>query len=71
PETHIKIMNKLIEEGISPCYSEIVRVALDRMIKRDLKILNKYNEKVMNETDEKKRKVKMIQKRMDDFVEFI
>ena len=67
PESHINILDKLIEVKKIPCRSEGVRVALDRLIAKDLKILQKYKEKIIEVNTEINNRNEIKQKKIDDF----
>ncbi|MHA1269389.1 MAG: hypothetical protein ACTSPY_06330 [Candidatus Helarchaeota archaeon] len=67
PESHCKIMDILIENKLVPCYSEIVRVALDRLIAKDLEILKTFNKKIDNDKKIIEIKEEYKQKRIDEY----
>ncbi|MBD3229627.1 MAG: hypothetical protein GF329_15710 [Candidatus Lokiarchaeota archaeon] len=67
PSSYIEIMDRLIKQKIIPCYSEAVRVALDRAIARDIKMFNEYKRKIMEEEIEIPSTIKPKQKKMDEF----
>ena len=43
PDKYIKILDRLINLGVTPCYSEAVRTAVNRLISRDINISEKIN----------------------------
>ena len=61
------MMDILIESKKGICYAECVRVALDRLILRDLKVLKDYESKVEGiEPELKEKEIK--QKQIDEFI---
>lgn len=66
PESHFKMMDLLIESKSGVCYAECVRVALDRLISRDLKLLKDYESKIDGIKPETKEK-EIKQKKIDEF----
>jgi Arc/MetJ-type ribon-helix-helix transcriptional regulator len=66
PESHFKMMDILIESKTGVCYAECVRVALDRLISRDLKVLKDYESKIDGiEPGTKEKEIK--QKKLDEY----
>jgi len=41
---YLKAIEKMVETGYYPCRSEVIRVAIRDMLKRDLQILKKMKE---------------------------
>ncbi|MHA1129886.1 MAG: ribbon-helix-helix domain-containing protein [Candidatus Helarchaeota archaeon] len=44
PMMYLKAIEKMVETGYYPCRSEVIRVAIRDMLKRDLQILKKMKE---------------------------
>jgi hypothetical protein len=60
------MMDILIESKTGVCYAECVRVALDRLISRDLKVLKDYESKIDGiEPGTKEKEIK--QKKLDEY----
>ncbi|MFX1293565.1 MAG: type II toxin-antitoxin system ParD family antitoxin [Promethearchaeota archaeon] len=41
PTLYLKIIEKMVEDGFYPCRSEVIRVAIRDMLKRDIQICKK------------------------------
>lgn len=44
PTMYLKAIEELVEHGFYPCRSEVIRVAIRDMLKRDLQICKKMKE---------------------------
>ncbi|MHA1231757.1 MAG: hypothetical protein ACTSRP_11465 [Candidatus Helarchaeota archaeon] len=67
PESYIRIMDELINRQIMPCYGEIVRAALDKLIRKDLEFLKVYDKKINGNNLKYLKKIKLKQTKIDDF----